>query len=238
MSQFLTAKLIGGKNEIEEKVKTVTKNLKFEMTDVERHHSALKTVTSMLIRRRWVNYTFEDELQTMVENEDFNKCYDELIKNSNELLDTTFIQCIDKKVAVKFYYSKLNTLKNDREIDNFISEFPDCHKILIANDISPKAEKQIMDSLAIEVFKIMEVVRDISKHDLVPTHILLSKEDADKFMSEYKLGKQDMGRIFIDDPMARFLYAQKDGIIQIRRSTLSSGISTYYRLVVAGTVKN
>ena len=47
-----------------------------------------------------------------------------------------------------------------------------------------------------------------------------------------------MGRIFVDDPMARYLYAQKDDIIQIIRMTVNSGYSTYYRLVVAGSIKS
>jgi DNA-directed RNA polymerase subunit H len=82
----------------------------------------------------------------------------------------------------------------------------------------------------------MEIVRDIAQHFLVPKHILLSKEEADQFMEEYSLKKRDMGRIFIDDPMVRYLYAKKDDIIQIIRGSLISGYSTYYRLVVSNSI--
>lgn len=203
----------------------MNQTVNFEMSELERHQNVFQTITNMLIARRWLD-------------DDFNKHYNELIRNGGELLDTSHIQCIDKRVAIKFYNSKLNTLKNDREIDTFIATFPEHHKIIIVNEIAPKVEKQIMDSRRFEVFRIMEVIRDISKHNMVPKHILLSKNDATKVMNEYKIKKKDMGRIFVDDPMARYLYAQKDDIIQIIRMTVNSGYSTYYRLVVTGSIKS
>jgi DNA-directed RNA polymerase subunit H (RpoH/RPB5) len=201
-------------------------NTGFEMTEVERQHSALSTITNMLIARRWISDEPSKHLDTLIEN------------GTNEIIDTTFILENNYKIAVKFYNAKLNTLKNDNEIEDFLSKYPQYHKIFIVNDIAPKAEKQIADSNNNEVFRIMEIIRDISKHHLVPKHIMLTKEEAAKFMEEYKLKKKDMGRIYVDDPMARYLYAQKDDIIQIIRETITSGYSTYYRLVVPGSIYN
>jgi DNA-directed RNA polymerase subunit H (RpoH/RPB5) len=192
----------------------------FEMTELERQQSALSTITNMLISRKWIDSN--------------NKT----LLNINDITNIISINCLNNKVAIKFYNSKLSTLKNDREIDTFFSSYPAHHYILIVNDIATKAEKQIMDSQNIEVFKIMEIIKDISKHHLVPKHILLSKDEASTIMSEYKLNKKDMGRIYIDDPMARYLYAQKDDVIQIIRETINSGYSTYYRLVVLGSIYN
>jgi DNA-directed RNA polymerase subunit H (RpoH/RPB5) len=132
----------------------------------------------------------------------------------------------------------LNSLKNDKDIDGFLAKYQDqnTHFILIVNDISPKADKQIQEVNNMEAFKIIEVIKDISSHYLVPKHILLSAEDAQKVMDEYSLKKKDMGRIYLDDPMVRYLYGQKNDIIQIIRESLNSGYSTYYRLVVAGSI--
>jgi DNA-directed RNA polymerase subunit H (RpoH/RPB5) len=206
--------------------KQININTGFEMTEVERQHSALSTITNMLIARRWISDEPCKHLNTLIEN------------STNEIIDTTSILENNYKIAIKFYNAKLNTLKNDGEIDGFLAKYPEHHKIFIVNDIAPKAEKQIADSKNNEVFKIMEIIRDISKHHLVPKHILLTKGDAVKFMEEYKLKKKDMGRIYVDDPMSRYLYAQKDDIIQIIRETITSGYSTYYRLVVPGSIYN
>lgn len=194
-----------------------------EMTELERQHNCLRTIVNMLISRNWLSDNFENHYKKIIGN--------------GEILDSTSIE-ENKKVAVKFYNLKLTTLKNDREIDNFVTKYPEYHKILIVIDVIPKIEKQIMDTKNFELFRFMEIVRDISKHHLVPQHILLSKDESQQIMDEYKLKKKDMGRIYIDDPMARYLYAQKDDIIQIIRYSIVSGYSTYYRLVVLGSIYN
>jgi DNA-directed RNA polymerase subunit H (RpoH/RPB5) len=199
-------------------------NQNFEMSDLEIQHNCIGTIINMLIARKWTTET-ADKLFS-------------LIADPEELIDSKAVLCdvINKRVAIKFYNYKLTTMKNDKEIDTFIANYPGHHRILIVYDILSKAEIQIKDTKDFEVFKTMEIVRDISKHFLVPKHILLSKEEAEQFMEEYSLKKRDMGRIFIDDPMVRYLYAKKDDIIQIIRGSLISGYSTYYRLVVSNSI--
>ena len=202
-------------------------SLNFEMTELERQHNCLKTVINMLIARKWI------------EN-DFEKFYAKLLStNTKDFIDMVHIDCtIDKKVGIKFYNYKLNTFKNDKEIETFISTYQGYHKILIVEDISTKAEKQLIGSTGFEVFKQMEIIKDISSHYLVPKHTLLTKEENEQFMTEYKLKKKDMARIYIDDPMAKYLYAQKDDIIRIDRPSTNSGYSSAYRLVIYGTINN
>ena len=202
-------------------------HINFEMTELERQESCLKTIINMLIARFWLD-------------DDFDKYYKILLSsNKKDFIDIVTITCLnDYKVAVKFYNFKLNTFKNDKEIDTFISTYPNHHKILIVNDISLKAEKQLIGSSGFEVFRQSEIIKDISKHYLVPKHILLTKDESKQIMDEYKLKKMDLARIYIDDPMAKYLYAQKDEIIQIVRETTNSGYSTFYRLVVPGSIYN
>ena len=199
-------------------------NQNFEMSDLEIQHNCIGTIINMLIARKWTTETADKLLEKIADPE--------------ELIDSKAVLCdvINKRVAIKFYNYKLTTMKNDKEIDTFIANYPEHHRILIVYDILPKAEIQIKDTKDFEVFKTMEIIRDISKHFLVPKHILLSKEEAEQFMEEYSLKKRDMGRIFIDDPMVRYLYAKKDDIIQIIRGSLISGYSTYYRLVVSNSI--
>ena len=195
------------------------------MSELERQQSCLKTVINMLIARYWLD-------------NDSDKYYNELLStNKKDFIDSVHVKCNNEiKVAVKFYNSKLNTFKNDKEIDNFIASYVGYHKILIVNDISLKAKKQLVGSTGFEVFTQMEIIKDISEHHLVPKHILLNAEDNKKVMSEYNIKKKDMARIYTTDPMARYLYAQKDDIIQIIRYSVNSGYSTNYRLVVVANI--
>lgn len=209
----------------------LSNNTHFDINESEIQFSILSTIINMLISRKWINDDFDKHYQTITDKD--NLKYDNL-----NLIDTTTINCIDKNVAVKFYKSKLQTFKDDKEINTFLAGYHGYHKILIVLDISNKAEKQASDIKDFEIFKNNEVVRDISKHHFVPKHILLSKDENSQVMEEYNLKKKDMGRIYINDPMARYLYAKKDDIIQIIRPTVNAGYSTYYRLVVNNSIYN
>jgi DNA-directed RNA polymerase subunit H (RpoH/RPB5) len=193
----------------------------FNMSEIDIQDNILSTIINMLIARNWID-------------DDFDKYY-KLLSKDNEL---NILEGSDKKIVIKFYKTKLNTIKNDKEIETLINSYLNYHKILIVCDITVKANKQINDIQNFEVFKMNEVIKDIAKYHLVPKHILLSKEQAEQVMDEYKLKKKDMGRIFIDDPMVRYLYAKKDDIIQIIRPSVYAGYSTYYRLVVVNSIFN
>jgi DNA-directed RNA polymerase subunit H (RpoH/RPB5) len=198
--------------------------MNFNMSEIDIQQNILSTVVNMLIARNWID-------------DDFDKYYN-LISKKNDLIELATLEGNKKKIVVKFYKSKLNTIKNDKEIETLINSYLNHHKILIVCDITVKANKQISDIQNFEVFKMNEVIRDIAQHHLVPKHILLSKEQSEQVMDEYKLKKKDMGRIFIDDPMVRYLYAKKDDIIQIIRPSIYAGYSTYYRLVVSNSIYN
>ena len=194
------------------------------MSEIDIQQSILSTIINMFIARNWID-------------DNYDKYYN-LISKNDELFDLTTLENNDKKIVIKFYKFKLNTIKNDKEIETLINTYSKYHKILIVSDLTIKANKQIADIQNFEVFKINEVIRDIAQHHLVPKHILLSKEQAEQVIDEYKFKKKDMGRIYIDDPMVKYLYAKKDDIIQIIRPSIYAGYSTYYRLVVNNSIYN
>jgi hypothetical protein len=65
----------------------------------------------MLIARRWISDEPSKHLNTLIEN------------STNEIIDTTSILENNYKIAIKFYNAKLNTLKNDGEIDGFLAKY-------------------------------------------------------------------------------------------------------------------
>ena len=205
----------------------IISNFNMDQTDIEL--SVLSTIIKMLIDRKWIDDY--DIFYNMVTKNN-------VIRDNLNLIDITTIENNDLKIAIKFYKSKLNTIKNDKDIENFINSYITYHKIIIVNDITSKAEKQIIDFKNLEIFKINEVIKNIAEHHLVPKHKLLSKEEGNQVLNEYKLKKKDMGRICIDDPMVRYLYAKKNDIIQIIRPSVYSGYSTYYRLVCGNSIYN
>ncbi len=74
---------------------------------------------------------------------------------------------------------------------------------------------------------------NIEDHNLVPKHIKLDKEKADKLLQKYNVGKIQLPRISRKDPAIKGLDAKVGDIIKIVRNSPTAGKSAYYR-VVAG----
>jgi DNA-directed RNA polymerase subunit H len=78
---------------------------------------------------------------------------------------------------------------------------------------------------------------NILKHSLVPEHHLLTKEETDKVLKEQGLNKDQLPKIFLDDPVIIYLRAstgkkiETGDVIKVIRKSHTSGISTAYRRV-------
>lgn len=53
--------------------------------------------------------------------------------------------------------------------------------------------------------------KDILKHQLVPEHVILSEEEAEKILEEMKIHAEQLPRIRTDDPVVKAIGA-KEGI--------------------------
>lgn len=200
----------------------------YDLTDIEIQYSVINTIVNMLFARKTIS--------------DKNK-YIKLLtdkKNINldllELIDIVALNDGELKLAIKFYKSKLTTIKNDKEIESFLATYPNHYKFLIVSDYILKAEKQILEYNNIEIFKTIELIKDISTNFLVPQHILLTNAEKEQFLEEYNFTLKDLPRIFKDDPMVRYLNAKPNDIIHIIRPSATSGYSSFYRLVVNNSI--
>jgi DNA-directed RNA polymerase subunit H len=73
---------------------------------------------------------------------------------------------------------------------------------------------------------------DLFEHELVPTHIIASEDEIQLVLDHYGIEKNQLPRIFRDDPAVRLLGARPGQIIRIERASLTAGVTFYYRLVV------
>jgi len=74
---------------------------------------------------------------------------------------------------------------------------------------------------------------DLFEHELVPIHIIASAEEIQLVLSHYGIEKNQLPRIFRDDPAVKVLGARPGQVIRIERDSPTAGRSFYYRLVVA-----
>ncbi|KAI5778630.1 RNA polymerase [Geopyxis carbonaria] len=82
----------------------------------------------------------------------------------------------------------------------------------------------------IEIFLEEQLLVNITKHELVPKHILLSKEEKRRLLARYRLKESQLPRIQKDDPIAKFLGLKKGNVVKIVRKSETSGRYASYRL--------
>ncbi|BDH79001.1 DNA-directed RNA polymerase subunit H [Methanothermobacter tenebrarum] len=73
--------------------------------------------------------------------------------------------------------------------------------------------------------------KDILKHQLVPEHVILSEEEAEKILEEMKIHAEQLPRIRTDDPVVKAIGAKEGDILKIIRESPTAGRFVTYRIV-------
>ncbi|MEM1634487.1 MAG: DNA-directed RNA polymerase subunit H [Nanopusillaceae archaeon] len=73
---------------------------------------------------------------------------------------------------------------------------------------------------------------DITQHELVPKHEILSEEEKKQLLERYKVKLEDLPKIRINDPAIIKLKPKPGDIVKIIRKDPIAGETIYYRVVV------
>ena len=76
---------------------------------------------------------------------------------------------------------------------------------------------------------------NILEHELVPEHIVLSKEEAEKVLEHYNIKPEKLPKILASDPVVRTINAKPGDIIKIIRKSRTAKKAVSYRVVVEET---
>ena len=106
--------------------------------------------------------------------------------------------------------------------------------IIITQD---KPTPQIAKELLNDEFKLYEVfltktlMFNITHHELVPKHVVLTEEEAKKVIDDFDATKSQLPKLLPTDPIAKY-YGMKTGTVcKIVRNSQMTGESIYYRIV-------
>ena len=105
--------------------------------------------------------------------------------------------------------------------------------IIMPGKMSSQAEqkiKEINNELQIEVFTLGDLVVNITEHELVPKHLLLSPEDKELLLKRYKIKEHQLPKILLSDPVARYLGLKRGDVVKIIRVSETAGKYITYRI--------
>eukprot|EP00344_Euplotes_crassus_P000123 CAMPEP_0197009428 /NCGR_PEP_ID=MMETSP1380-20130617/50069_1 /TAXON_ID=5936 /ORGANISM="Euplotes crassus, Strain CT5" /LENGTH=186 /DNA_ID=CAMNT_0042430669 /DNA_START=45 /DNA_END=605 /DNA_ORIENTATION=- len=142
----------------------------------------------------------------------------------------------DKRILV--FFPEEEKLSQDH-IKNYITKLHDndiLHCILVVKGkITPSAEKMIREfesSLTIEVFNEKEMYVNITRHEYVPKHVLLSNDEKKELLKRYKIKDFQLPKILKGDAIARYLGLKRSNVVKIIRSSETAGKYITYRLCI------
>ena len=121
-----------------------------------------------------------------------------------------------------------------------MEEYNVTHSIIVTEKITHSTKKYIINELnnedfIIEMFLYQELTINISKHEYVKRHKIVSNETKLEILKKYKIKKHMLPSILITDPMCRYVCGKLGDIIKVTRIEETGGESDYFRLVIRET---
>jgi DNA-directed RNA polymerase subunit H (RpoH/RPB5) len=104
--------------------------------------------------------------------------------------------------------------------------------ILVASGRYTNAAKQAAKKKRIELLPKTFPVFDIFEHKLVPKHEILTQEEREKVLAEYRVKPYQLPQIKTSDPAVKAIGAKPGDILRITRKSQTAGEHIAYRYVV------
>lgn len=150
-----------------------------------------------------------------------------LVAKLEDSTDKLFVFfCEDDKVGVKPIRAYLEHMKNEG-VKRAV--------LVCSKEISPIA-KQALNEMKpmyfVEYFKEEELMIDITEHELVPKHEVLSDDEKQTLLKQYKLKDTQLPRMRPEDPVARYFGLVRGQVVKIIRASETAGRYVTYRIVL------
>ena len=165
----------------------------------------------------------------------FDRGFDTIVTDTVDRIVASAVN--GKRVLVYFVYDPKVSVKMMKNMREMLDDDPTKYNVLILvykATITSFAKQFIatdVNDLNVQVFSENELSFNVTKHELVPKHDILSPEEKATVMSRYKTGIRHFPLMLSTDPVARYYGALPGTMMRITRDSPTAGKYTLYRVV-------
>lgn len=139
-------------------------------------------------------------------------------------------------IMVYFVYDPKVSVKKIKSIKDIIDAGDYTCLVLVYKSVITAFAKQFIISdvhdINVQVFSENELSFNITKHELVPKHEVLTTQQRNEIVRKYKAGLKHFPLMLSSDPVARYYGALPGTMMKITRKSPTAGEYVLYRVVI------
>ncbi|KAI5185725.1 DNA-directed RNA polymerases I, II, and III subunit RPABC1 [Nematocida homosporus] len=170
--------------------------------------------------------------------EEFKNAYPSLVMTGNKHALSMLFQHSTQPGKQLFVFFPDSAYFKAKDVKVYISTLgkQNIHNgIIVCKDTlkahSLKALDEARKEYNLELFYIRELLFNVSRHQDVPQHILLSEEEKQVVLKERKVSEAQLKKIAADDPVNRYYAGKRGQMYRIIRNSETAGVAVEYRVV-------
>lgn len=204
----------------------------FGSNNVNQLFRVRKTLCKMLTKRGYLINPSEIELSL----DEFKERYGDPVQKANLMLSVQKLDDPEDKIFVFFPdEEKLRIAPIRVYLEQMKQENVKKAIIVCEKDVTPLAKQAVHEArpnFFLEIFVEAELLVDITEHELVPEHQVLSNEEKTNLLKQYKLKEIQLPRMKPEDPVARYFGLTRGHVVKIIRASETAGRYVTYRIVL------
>ncbi|CAJ2636781.1 DNA-directed RNA polymerases II and IV subunit 5A-like [Trifolium pratense] len=205
----------------------------FDDEDVTKLYKIRRTILQMLADR---NYSVSDTELSM-SRKDFKSEFGEHFRREQLEIQKTHKDDPSERVCVFFFdeaklgVGVVKSITNRMGTENFTRGILVCQK-----PFSPQAKTAVatfnnFSASRLEVFLEADLIVNITKHEKVPEHQVLTNAEKKALLKRYTVKEEQLPKILITDPIARYYGLSRGQVVRIIRPSETAGRYITYRIV-------